>query len=59
MSASELLKDFTDPGAVCRRVQTRSAYCSALLHIPTAREWILQRMRRPNVRREVATQATG
>jgi hypothetical protein len=29
-----------------------------LLHIPTAREWILQRMRRPNPRREAA-QATG
>jgi hypothetical protein len=31
-----------------------------LLHIPTAREWILRRMRRPNVRRSSeAAQATG
>jgi hypothetical protein len=31
-----------------------------LLHIPTAREWMLQRMRRPNPRRsEAAAQATG
>ena len=30
-----------------------------ILHIPTARDWMFGRMRRPNSRREVAVQAIG